>query len=134
MSSKFQVVNLYIVWILVSKTLTTFILIISVPLLGAILHYLYDFAFECLDDGGDYTVTNYEVGVVYYVITMVILLNRLSIITLWTKESGCNNILECMYNCVYSILFMCNFLILLFQKNFSQKWLNFCRVEFLSHL
>ena len=34
----------------------------SVPLLGAILHYLYDFAFEWHEDGGDYTVTNYEVG------------------------------------------------------------------------
>lgn len=33
----------------------------SVPLLGAILHYLYDFAFEWHEDGGDYTVTNYEV-------------------------------------------------------------------------
>ena len=43
----------------------------SVPLLGAILHYLYDFAFEWHEDGGDYTMTNYEVGVVLSSITMV---------------------------------------------------------------
>ena len=43
----------------------------SVPLLGAILHYLYDFAFEWHEDGGDYTVTNYEVGVMLNCITMV---------------------------------------------------------------
>ena len=38
----------------------------SVPLLGAILHYLYDFAFDCHEEGGDYTVTNYEVSVVLF--------------------------------------------------------------------
>ena len=43
----------------------------SVPLFGAILHYLYDFAFEWHEDGGDYAVTNYEVGVVLYSVTMV---------------------------------------------------------------
>ena len=43
----------------------------SVPLLGAILHYLYDFAFEWHEDGGDYTVTNYEVGVMLLMVTMV---------------------------------------------------------------
>ena len=45
--------------------------VLSVPLLGAILHYLYDFAFEWHEDGGDYTVTNYEVGVVLNSVTMV---------------------------------------------------------------
>ena len=43
----------------------------SVPLLGAILHYLYDFAFEGYEDGGDYTMTNYEVGVMFNSVTMV---------------------------------------------------------------
>ena len=76
MFSELLVVNVYTVWILVSRPSTLLILIISVPLLGAILHYLYDFAFECLDDGGDYTVTNYEVGVVCNIITMMILVEQ----------------------------------------------------------
>ena len=42
----------------------------SVPLLGAILHYLYDFAFDHHEEGGDYTVTNYEVGVHHVTIVM----------------------------------------------------------------
>jgi len=50
-------------------------LCISVPLFGAILHYLYDFAFDCHEEGGDYTVTNYEVGVVLFnSVTMVMCL------------------------------------------------------------
>lgn len=40
----------------------------SVPLFGAILHYLYDFAFDYHEVGGDYTVTNYEVGVYHVAI------------------------------------------------------------------
>ncbi|XP_065887224.1 alsin-like isoform X2 [Dysidea avara] len=39
----------------------------SVPLLGAILHYLYDFAFDYHEEGEDYTVTNYEV-IYHYIV------------------------------------------------------------------
>ena len=43
-------------------------------------------------------MTNYEVGMALFnTITMVtIKSNRLSIITLWMKESDYNNILECV--------------------------------------